>query len=276
MEYFEAYLRDMKAQGRSKSTIYNYSSHLATFRKWCEATGIDYKSAKPKDFRLFRNYLVSLDYSPHTVNMHLYCLKSFYDFLTEEEVVKGNPVITGRLTMKERKRTPGFLADEELEAVLQEIEKRPEIVRIVFRVMLATGLRVSEAVMLAPEDVQQKENIVLVHVRKGKGCKERWAPVIDGSTATELLQMKQKMQGKSRLFKITASTIQYHARQISKAVGFDFHPHRLRHTVATNLLNKGWPLDVVQEVLGHENIATTRRYAVTLPKSFFQVAATIY
>jgi len=67
----------------------------------------------------------------------------------------------------------------------------------------------------------------------------------------------------------------WYAQQISFATGVDFHCHRLRHTLATNLLAQGIPLDVVQEVLGHENINTTRKYAKTAPEKLYQLAVEV-
>lgn len=269
-----SFIADMKAQGNSQATVKSYTAHLNKFAKWCEENGVDFKTAVPRDFKLFRNYLISQDYAPNTVNMHLYALKTFYDYLVEEGVVSGNPVLTSRLAVKEENRAPGFLTDEELEAVMKHIELEKEDIRLAFKTMLATGLRVSEIVALSPADIIKKGDIVLVHVRRGKRKKERYAPVTDAQTALELLEAKKKKLNCLRIFNMSVDTLQKHAKKIGQKVGIKFNPHRLRHTLGTNLLAH-YPIDVVQEVLGHENIATTRRYAVTLPRSFFQVAARV-
>jgi len=269
------YLADLKAQGSPETTVRTYASHLKRFLEWCRNNNIDFAKITPKQVKLFRNYLMSLGLSPHTVNMHIYCLSSFYSFLAEEGITSGNPVITSRLSVKEERKAPAFLSDEEVSQILKCLEKKPRHVQIAFKTMLATGLRIGELVNLTPRDVVRQGSIVLVHIRKGKGNKERWAPVIDAQTAKELLQWRDERKNHLRLFDISPSTLRHHARSIGKEIGIHFHPHRLRHTLATQLLSQGYGLDVVQEVLGHENIITTRRYAVTLPQSFFRVAARV-
>jgi site-specific recombinase XerD len=62
---------------------------------------------------------------------------------------------------------------------------------------------------------------------------------------------------------------------VKQETGVDFRSHRLRHTVGTRLVNKGVQLDVIQELLGHADISTTRRYAATFPSAFFQIAARV-
>ena len=269
------YLADLKAQGSPATTIRTYASHLSKFSEWCRNNNIDPTRVTPKDIKLFRNYLVNIGLKPHTVNMHIYCLSGFYSFLCEEGIVTGNPVITNRLSIKEERRVPAFLSDEEVAQILKCLEKKPRHVQMAFKTMLATGLRIGELLNLTPRDVVRQGNIVLVHVRRGKGSKERWAPVTDAQIAKQLLQWREERKNHLRLFDISPSTLRHHARSIGKEIGIHFHPHRLRHTLATQLLSQGYSLDVVQEVLGHENIVTTRRYVVTLPRYFFQAAARI-
>jgi len=97
------YIADMRAQGSSEATIKSYTSHLLKFKEWCNANGIDFTKLSIKDIKLFHNYLLKQDLAHHTVNMHIYCLKGFYDFLVEEGIVSGNPVLTRRLAIKEEK-----------------------------------------------------------------------------------------------------------------------------------------------------------------------------
>jgi len=116
---------------------------------------------------------------------------------------------------------------------------------------------------------------VFLMVRHGKGNKERMVPVTDADVARELLSFAQTKEPGDNLFGVQAGTFKWHAGEIRKATGVDFHSHRLRHTLATRLLAQGTPIDVVQEVLGHENINTTRRYAKTAPERLCQLAPKI-
>lgn len=272
----QEFLADMKASGNSEATIEAYGYHLNRFRSWCEQNGLNFRSITTKEIKQFRNYLVKQGLSPNTINMHIYALSSFYNYLVEEGIVQGSPIIGRRLRVSTARTTPQFLADDELTRILDYLkENKPYHIQLAFRTMLATGIRVGEAASLAPEDIVFKNGIVLVHVRRGKRNRERWSPVTDESVARELLEYKKSRKNCTSLFGVTRDTLIAHAWDIKKKTGIDFRSHRLRHTLGTNLLAQGYSLDVVQEVLGHENIITTRRYAATLPKSFFQVAARV-
>lgn len=276
-ELIEDFLMDLKLGGSSLNTVVAYASHLKNFSKWCEETKVDFLGLTQKHTRAFRNHLAKRNYNPGTINMHLYALKVFYDFLAEEDIVPGNPIITRRLHVNEPKRKPAFLTDEEIQAILDYFQTRKfkhenfDAIRI----MLATGLRVSELVALTPQDVILQDNRVFVHVRNGKGNKERYVPVTDRDVALRLLELQEQRAGTPNLLKITVGGLKSACFKCSKRTGIHFHAHRLRHTLATRLLNQGYPIDWVQEVLGHENIATTRRYAATLPQSFFRLAAKV-
>lgn len=272
------FLSDLKLSGSPKSTLKTYTVFLNTFTKWVKDNDLDFTKLLPRNFKQFRNYLINHGYASVTVNKHIHVVKSFYDFLVEEEVINGNPILTRRLHITEPKHTPSFLTDQEVETILDYFEKRPAHVRLAMRTMLCTGLRISEVLRLAPADLilmnQNGEASLFVHVYEGKGRKDRYVPVTNKETAKELLQYKDKVTTPT-LFKIGVSTLGYHATECTKATGIHFHCHRLRHTLATGLLSQGWSLDVVQDVLGHENINTTRRYAATLPAAFFPLAAKI-
>jgi integrase len=147
-------------------------------------------------------------------------------------------------------------------------------VRLAFETMLWTGLRVSEIASLTGEDVIKENGKLFLRVRSGKGNKERIVPVLDADLGKELLKLS-KDRGKSLLFGVTDGTLKDYAYKVRKASGVHFHSHRLRHTLATRLLAKGIPIDIVQKVLGHESISTTRRYAETLPEKVKELAATV-
>ena len=100
-------------------------------------------------------------------------------------------------------------------------------------------------------------------------------PVTDVAVAHELLRLAQEKEKAVPIFGVKDVTFKWNPQQISFATRVDFHCHRLRHTLATNLLSEGDPLDVVQEVLVHENINTTRRYAKTAPDKVYQPAVEV-
>lgn len=274
-ELIDEYLQELQITGKSAKTVEAYRYHLAKFARFCKENEYDYRQMNGKESRAFRNWLVELGLKPASVNAITAATKSFYDFLVEEEHVKGNPIISRRLRVAEEKGLPSFLTEAEEEKVLAYMESLPYHVSLAFRTMLATGLRVSEAANLKPEEVLARQGGVFLRVKHGKGDKGRLVPVIDADVARELLAFaKEKEQGEN-LFGVTSGTLKWYAQEVRDATGVDFHSHRLRHTFATRLLAQGVPIDVVQEVLGHSNINTTRKYAKTAPEKVFQLAAKI-
>jgi site-specific recombinase XerD len=268
------FLRDLELSGKSKKTLEAYSFHLDKFRVFCEERRLDYRMVNGRETKSFRNWLAEKKLSPASINAILAACKSFYDFLLDEEIVKGNPFTNSRLRLKEPDRKPDFLTEVELEKVEETMRKLPEHIRLAFETMLWTGLRVSEVSSLTGEDVIEEEGKAFLRVRSGKGQKERLVPVIDQEVARELWKLSKEKR-KNPLFGVKAGTLKDYAYKVKRASGVDFHSHRLRHTFATRLLAKGIPIDIVQRVLGHESISTTRRYAETLPEKVKELAATI-
>jgi integrase/recombinase XerC/integrase/recombinase XerD len=192
----------------------------------------------------------------------------------DEGLVKGNPFVSKKLRVKEPDKKPAFLTEEELKRVNEAMERLPKHVRLAFETMLWTGLRVSEVAGLTGEDVIVEDGKVFLRVRSGKGQKERLVPVMDRDLAWELLRLS-KEKGKDPLFGVKVGTLKDYAYKLKRASGVDFHCHRLRHTLATKLLSKGVSIDIVQKVLGHASINTTRRYAETLPEKVKELAVAI-
>jgi site-specific recombinase XerD len=273
-EAVRAFLKDLELSGKSKKTLEAYSFHLDKFLAFCEERALDYWLINGKESKAFRNWLAEMGLSPASVNAVLSACKSFYDFLLDEGLVKGNPFVSRKLRVKEPERKPAFLTEEELKKVNEAMERLPKHVRLAFKTMLWTGLRVSEVASLTGEDVIEEEGKVFLRVKEGKGQKERLVPVMDKEIAIELLKLS-KAKGKASLFGVSDGTLKDYAYKVKRASGVNFHSHRLRHTLATKLLAKGISIDVVQRILGHASINTTRRYAETLPDAIKELAVNI-
>jgi site-specific recombinase XerD len=267
------FITDLRASGKPYNTVKTYRREISKFVDWCEKYNINFKAISAKQMKQFRNYLVSLDYSPMTVNMAICVVKVFYDFLIEEGVIPANPVVSKRLVLPLEKRTPRFLTEEEISTIFDYARKLSGSVQLALKTLLATGIRIDEAANLRPTDVVVSNGAVFLRVR-GKRKKERYVPVTDKEVAEELIARKNERAGQERLL-LSKVYLQQMCIKISKETGVHFHARRLRHTIATRLVNKGVRLDVVQDLLGHENVNTTRRYAATLPTAFFQIAAKV-
>jgi site-specific recombinase XerD len=274
-DLIDAYMVELPNTGKSQNTVANYRLHLAKFADWCESCGVDYLQLSYKDSKAFRNMLATQKLASRTINTILAAVRSFYNYLAEEGSVTANPILTGQLRVKEEKRQPAFLTEADVAKVIEGMAGLPYHVSLAFRTMLAAGLRVSEASDLEPGDVELLRSRVFLHVQRGKGNKERHAPVTDAGVARELLTFAIERKGKGRLFGVVAGTLKVYANNLKKTTGVDFHSHRMRHTLATRQLAQGTPIDVVQVILGHADISTTRRYAETLPEALFKVAAAV-
>jgi site-specific recombinase XerD len=270
------FLNELKIKGSSMNTVKSYSFHLDKFIGFIAEYGLDFRSLTVKQVRLFRNGMIEQGMKPKTVNAILSALRSFYSFLVEEGEAEGNPVIPGRLRVKEGRSLPDFMSNDELQIFLNWLKGVPKHVSLAYRTMLVTGLRVSEVAALIPGDLIALENGgYVLRVRHGKGDKERYAPVMAEDVAMELAQYKGDRRDDRPLFGITAQILHYWAARCRRETGLDFHTHRCRHTVATRLLQKGIPIDMVQEVMGHTDISTTRRYAKTAAEAVLELAAKV-
>ncbi len=204
-------------------------------------------------------------------------MRAFYEFLVFDDVVKGNPV-SKRLNVKEPERSAcdrtrqAFLSTKEEDTVFDWLRANtPKHIAFAFETMRATGIRVSEAAALTGADVLRLDGKAFLRIRKGKGEKERYTPVLSAclcpgrqaDIAKRLLTLAQERPG-NLLFRVVAATLKGYAHRCKKATGIDFRSHRLRHTVGTTLLAEGVSLDVIQQVLGHANISTTRLYAAAM------------
>lgn len=270
-EKVNAFLTDLRLAGKSPKTGQTYAFALDKFTTFLESIGADVLAVNGQESRAFRNSLAASGMKPASINTCLSAVKSFYDYLVDDGQLKGNPIIIKKLRVKAEATLPGFLGSEDEAKVRAWTETKPDHIRLAFCVMLTAGLRVSEAAGLRSEDVQVNGRTYFLMVR-GKGNKQRLAPMTDAETAHAVTKLAQERNGKGRLFGVTANTLQWHARECRLDTGVDFHSHRCRHTFATNLLRSGIPVDVVQEALGHSSIETTRRYAKTAPAALAALA----
>lgn len=266
----DAFLLELDRRGKSPHTVDSYRLHLTKFAQFCEENQIDFYTMRMEESKRFRNWLVDCGLKPASVNAILAAVSSFYTFLVETELVRSNPFFFRSLRVSEPERLPRFLTVQEEKQLQQEFEKLPKHIGLAYRTMLATGIRVGEAATLETTDVFPHNGCIFLRVR-GKKNKERLVPVMDARVARELFALSQNRVGK--LFGVVTKTLKWYAYHLKKQTGLDFYCHRLRHTVATRLLAHGTSLDVVQELLGHSSIITTRRYARTAPEKLLELAA---
>ena len=198
--------------------------------------------------------------------------------MLKEKKVKFNPfkIIS---SPKLDKTLPDFLHQEEIDELFVNNEKRTDFLALrdhaLLELLYASGLRVSEVVNLTLDQVESQTRIIKV---TGKGNKERMVPYSVECKKTldkyidecrkEIVEKNKLETDPKALFlnargeKLTTRGVEYILKSIEKKIGMelDLHPHKMRHSFATHLLDEGVDLRVIQEILGHESLETTQVY----------------
>lgn len=255
----------------SPHTDSNYRRDLKRFIAHCDRSGIaDWQRVDSQHVRSFAAAEHRQGSAPRTIQRRLSALRSFYNFLLRERVVKLNPAVEVQAP-KAKKRLPATIDVDQMNRLLsfrtdQELSVRDKAMMELF---YSSGLRLSELVNLDLTDIDLADRTVRV---LGKGSKTRVVPV--GRHAVEAITrwLKERTTyadvGNTALFvgkrgeRISPRSVQ---KQVAawasrQGLGVHVHPHMFRHSFATHLLESSQDLRGVQELLGHANIATTQIY----------------
>lgn len=159
------------------------------------------------------------------------------------------------------------LSQEEVQAIINLAYQKKGLYGLIIKVLFFSGCRVNELVNIKVEHINFSENEI--YIAEGKGHKQRYIPIfpfLKQELMTFLADRRQGYLFESRLNdKFSTRRIQQIVKQVSKEAGINrpVHPHLFRKTIATFLLNKGMPIDQVQQFLGHSKLETTQIYAQT-------------
>jgi integrase/recombinase XerD len=260
-EKIELFLSGKKLEGLSKITLDGYKIHLRIFADHVKKRVEDITTA---DIRIYLGRYQHQKIS--TISTKLSTLKSFFSWLTAEEILQRDPTMKIKPPKKE-KRLPKALNIEELEMLRESCKTVRQ--RAFLEVLYATGCRLSEVHNLNKSDINYQAMSCKVI---GKGNKEREVfysfkamyhlkKYLMNRTDQEEALMVTERKPYRRLSK---RGIQREIGNIAKLAGLDkkVSPHTLRHTFATLTLNNGADLVAVQHLLGHSDPATTQGYAV--------------
>jgi len=260
-------------RGLSDNTLAAYRNDLAGLAGWLIGKGRTLRSAHRTDLLDYLSVRVMEGARPRTTARLLSSLRRFYRYLVREGQIREDPSV--RIdTPRIGRPLPDSLTEQEVEALLDAPDTADALGlrdRAMLELLYACGLRVSELVGLAAEQVNLVQGVVRL---TGKGNKERLVPL--GEEAVDWLQRylddsrPQRVQRQavrflfvSRLGRgMTRQTFWHRLRRYAREAGISKHlsPHTLRHAFATHLLNHGADLRVVQMLLGHSDLSTTQIY----------------
>lgn len=257
----------------SPHTVRAYATDMRQFIDWCDRYGYDPLTLK---HRQLRGYLSELDrarYSRRTIARKASTLRTFYVFLQQAESIDNNPAaVLG--TPRQQRTLPHVVPAEVLDSLLDAPDRSsPQGLRdgAILELLYATGIRVGELEGLDLKDVDLAQGQITV---MGKGARERIVPVHrealrritaylrDGRPALAHSHHSEALFLNRSGGRLGSGSVRRMLTRYLEQIGADkgIHPHVLRHTFATHLLEAGADLRSVQELLGHVALSTTQIY----------------
>jgi integrase/recombinase XerD len=277
-EYLNSFLNFLKLEkGLSDNTIVSYKLDLSRYFKYLDDCGIsNLKEISDKHLSKFLSVLKNVGLEASSINRNFSAIKGFHEFIIGEGYSDNDPT-TNIDRPKLPKRLPTVLSLEEIDAILAQPDLKTPFGlrdRAILELLYATGLRVSEAVniKISTSNLLFESNLIRVF---GKGSKERIIPI--GNSAIHYITLyisEARVKLISKKKSTDALFLNHHGRKVSRAFIWEMlkrytksanieknvHPHTIRHSFATHLLEGGADLRAVQEMLGHSDISTTQIY----------------
>ena len=257
----------------SAHTIAGYRRDLRQFIAYVEERG---SSLRKIDNVLIRGFMAQLHerkLKKSSSARKLAAIRSFFRFGVKKKWIAENPAKMVA-TPKQEIHVPSFLSEQEMAGFLEVPDSGKPLElrdRAILELLYASGIRVSELVGINLEDASLRERLIRV---RGKGKKERLVPF--GRVACEHLEAYLGVRPELAQDRVgeTAFFLNYQGRRITSrsverivdkyirltAIKRRISPHSLRHSFASHLLGRGADLRVIQELLGHESLATTQKY----------------
>ena len=272
-------------KGLSKNTINAYKLDLSLMFEWLSKKNIKALEAKESHFLEYFHYLKSKNYKPNSLTRKLSSISQFYQTLKDENFINNNP-LNNLETYKKEKKLPNALSEEQILLLLTKAKEnytdskksnllnqmRPLRTLTILEILYSTGMRITELVSLhLSEFIKITDKIQI----KGKG--DIYRIVAFNKEAKNIIKDWLNLRCSLKCFSnnkymfpqknsknfVTRQSIYKDLSDLSKSVGINnkmVSPHKIRHSFATHLLNRGADLRSLQKFLGHADISTTEIY----------------
>ena len=250
-KYVEKTITELRLRGSSKRTIESYLFFLKPFLGSIQ----DPTTVSLDNVKLYMADLID-KYSNKSRSLAVSSLRFFF-----KRVIERPDIFVKLEVPKKEKRLPIVLSTEEVKKLINSIEHQKS--KLIVKMLYSSGLRVSELVNLTPKDLDFNQNIGWV--RKGKGSKDRLFKIAESITKQLQRYLSKHPENKfvfSGAEPMSVRNVQFIVTSAAKKAGLNkqVSPHTLRHSFATALLDAGENLLVIQQLLGHENLETTKIY----------------
>ena len=275
--------RYLKRRNYSPHTVKYYLNILKQFVIWLD---VPLEQTTNKKIDAYVDYLHEKRMQPASINCYMAIIRVFYAYLKYEELVPLTNPVKSAMRLRVPKPLPRALREDQVDRFFDVIKGKRDWA--MFRLMLRCGLRVEEVANLTLGAIDLKQ--LRLMVLNGKGSKDRVvyisADAAEGLTAYLKLRRHCRMKkvflvekGDYKGKPISVRGIQKRIEYYAKKSGITISCHRLRHTMATQLLNAEAEVETVQDLLGHNWITTTQRYCkvsnVKVKKDYFKAMRVI-
>jgi site-specific recombinase XerD len=256
------YRRALKRRNYSIHTLKSYMNILDQFSRWLS---VPLPEVSRKEIGLYVDHLLGKRRTPKTITCHLQTIRLFFDYLIiEEGRTITNPIT--RISLRLPKPLPRHLKDDQVRSLFAGIRDLRD--RAMFMLMLRCGLRVQEVAQLTVDAIEYGRRQIFISY--GKGAKDRVVYLSEDARSALQVYLARRSSKARALFLVQKGPlkgtplsvrgiqkrIEYYARKNHLSVSC----HRLRHTMATQLLNADADLTTIQDLLGHSQVTTTQRY----------------
>lgn len=256
--------RHLKRRNYSQHTVKYYLYIIKQYVLWLD---VRLEQATHEKIDAYIDHLHRKRMHPASINLYLVILRVFYNYLKYDENIDLTNPIKHNHRLRVPKPLPRSLREQEVEQLLRVIKNKRDL--SMFKLMLRCGLRVKEVADLTIGAVDLKRRRIIVFL--GKGNKDRVVYISDDAHDALTAYLKARSQyrskkvflverGKYKGQPISVRGIQKRMEYYAKETGIKFSCHRLRHTMATQLLNAEAEIETIQDLLGHNWITTTQRY----------------